>query len=72
MILFIVFVGVVVVIGIVSNANKNHSKSNEHNPYIHSTNDFSTNDAHLSSQDSQQCADSSATTSDSSCGSGGE
>ena len=50
MILFIVFVGVVVVIGIVSNANKNHSKSNEHNHHIHSTNEFSTNDAYLSSQ----------------------
>ncbi|MFL1996248.1 hypothetical protein VYF65_001698 [Lysinibacillus irui] len=67
--LFIVFLGIIVIVGIVSNVSKQHNKSNDQSHHIHSTNDFLTHDTQISSQDSHHCADSSSPTSDSSCGS---
>ncbi len=71
MTLFIMFIGIIIIVSIVSNVGKNHNKTNEHTHYMHSTNDF-TNDSQISSQDNNHCADYSSTTSDSSCGSSGE
>lgn len=72
MTLFILFVGIIVVVGIVSMLNQPYNKSSEQSHHSHPTNDFLTNDAQISSQESHHCADYSASTSDSSCGSSGE